>query len=119
MYKKHNKERALSEGCKLFWAKGYNDVGVDEICMKTGMTKGAFYNAFNSKENFLLKALAKYGDTSVEHIGAELSPQQDERAVHRLDRFYTGMLKDQEGFNYVGCLINNTMSELAVINPPK
>ena len=49
---KHDRNKVLQLGVKLFWCKGYHHLGVDEICKTTGMTKGAFYNAFKSKENF-------------------------------------------------------------------
>ena len=46
---KHDKENVLKIGLGMFCNKGYNSLGIDEICKVTGMTKGAFYNAFKSK----------------------------------------------------------------------
>ena len=37
----------------LFAEKGYEAVGVNEICKETGMSKGAFYHAFETKDGFL------------------------------------------------------------------
>ena len=54
---KHDKENVLKTGLSLFCNKGYNSLGIDEICKVTGMTKGAFYNAFKSKEQFLIEDL--------------------------------------------------------------
>ncbi len=68
MNKKHDHNEVLKSGLKLICSKGYNSLGVDEICKSTGMTKGAFYNAFQSKENFLLKGLVVYGEMTVKRL---------------------------------------------------
>jgi TetR/AcrR family transcriptional repressor of nem operon len=52
---KHDKEKVLKKGVELFWCKGYNNLGVEEICKSTGITKGSFYNSFKSKENLELE----------------------------------------------------------------
>ena len=65
---KHNKEEVIRKGLRLFWSNGYTAVGVDKICKTTGMTKGAFYNAFKSKENFLIEGLSVYGEFTVERL---------------------------------------------------
>jgi len=113
---KHDRDKALEAGFRLFLANSYNGVGVDEICKKTGMTKGAFYNAFKSKENFLLQALKTYSDAGVAHLCSELSPNKQDQAIIRLDKFYVKMLEDQEKSNYTGCMINNMMLEMGVTN---
>jgi len=54
---KHDRNKVLQTATGLFCEKGYSALGVDEILKQTGMTKGAFYNAFRSKEAFLLETL--------------------------------------------------------------
>jgi AcrR family transcriptional regulator len=39
----------------LFAKKGYDKVTVDDICEKVGVTKGAFYNHFKSKDQIILE----------------------------------------------------------------
>ena len=39
----------------LFAKKGYGKVTIDDICEKVGVTKGAFYNHFNSKDQIILE----------------------------------------------------------------
>ncbi len=39
----------------LFAKKGYDKVTVDDICDKVGVTKGAFYNHFKSKDQIILE----------------------------------------------------------------
>ena len=113
---KHDKEAVLKSGQALFCNKGYNNLGVDEICKTTGMTKGAFYNAFKSKEQFLLETITLYGENNVQRIKRELQDSEKFSAYERLQNFYIKMLEYQPNSNYIGCYINNMMSELGATN---
>jgi TetR/AcrR family transcriptional regulator, transcriptional repressor for nem operon len=113
---KHDKEKVIQIGLNLFCSKGYGNVGLDEICKATGMTKGAFYNAFESKENFLLVTLESFDKLNSERIINVLSPNSNDKAIDQLEEFYSDMLKMQPQKNYMGCMVNNMMSELGAIN---
>lgn len=115
MNQRHNREKVLSKGMDLFWRKGFYNSGVDEICRETGMTKGAFYNAFKSKEQFLLATLRAYGDLIESHLQSNLQKGKT-KAFTKLQRLYQGMLESQANFNFKGCLVNNTMSEMGALN---
>jgi TetR/AcrR family transcriptional regulator, cholesterol catabolism regulator len=39
----------------LFARRGYDKVTIDDICEKVGVTKGAFYNHFKSKDQIILE----------------------------------------------------------------
>ncbi|WP_404900438.1 TetR/AcrR family transcriptional regulator [Priestia filamentosa] len=47
------KSKIYKTAIELIRTKGYNHVTIDEICDKSGVTKGAFYHHFNSKESIL------------------------------------------------------------------
>ena len=112
---KHDREKVIQLGFQLFWRKGYNHLGVNEICQTTGMTKGAFYNAFKSKENFLLSCIESYGTMNVKHLDKELNGDK-EKAIERLLNMYIGMFENQPSMNYIGCMMNNMMSEVGSSN---
>ena len=95
---------------------GYSAVGVDAICKTTGMTKGAFYNAFGSKEHFLLTCLAYYADQNCIRIGKKLIAAGAKSPLQRLEKFYIDMLQVQSDIQYMGCMVNNMMSELGSSN---
>ena len=116
MYQKHDKETVLKKGLSLFCNNGYNSVGINEICTKTGMTKGAFYHAFKSKEAFLLETLLLYGTTNVLRIRTKLQFNNNETPLERLEAFYIDMFMAQPKNNFMGCYINNMMSELGATN---
>lgn len=44
-----NRERILQCALELFYAKGYDAVGVQEIAQKAGITKPTLYYYFGSK----------------------------------------------------------------------
>ncbi len=113
---KHDKEEVLKTGLGLFCNKGYNSLGIDEICKVTGMTKGAFYNAFKSKEQFLIEAIFLYSKNNVTRIKTHLQPGTELSAYERLVQFYTNMLQVQPKVNFMGCFVNNIMSELGSVN---
>ena len=80
------------------------------------MTKGAFYNAFESKENFLLQTLAYFDESNTKRINSVLAPKKEIKAIDQLEEFYSFMLKFQPNVNFMGCMVNNMMSELGAIN---
>ena len=113
---KHDKNSVLKIGLSLFCSKGYSNLGVDEICKMTGMTKGAFYNALKSKEQFLSEAIQLYGTNNVQRIKAQLFPSDGCSAFERLQLFYHKMLEIQPKVDFTGCFINNIMSEMGFLN---
>jgi TetR/AcrR family transcriptional repressor of nem operon len=112
---KHDKEKVLHQGLELFWYKGYHNLGVEEICKTTGMTKGAFYNAFKSKENFLLSCIDSYEIMNVSYLTEHLA-EEHKNAIDNLLNMYITMLKKQPKDNFSGCMINNIMSEIGSLN---
>jgi len=48
---KENIKKSLQEACKQSWTQyGYKKTSVDDLCKKAGISKGAFYLFFESKE---------------------------------------------------------------------
>ena len=50
-------ERLVSAASTLMYTRGYNSVGVAEICSAAGVNKGSFYYFFDSKEALAVEAL--------------------------------------------------------------
>ena len=113
---KHDKETVINKGMNLFWFHGYHNLGIDKICKETGMTKGAFYNSFKGKENFLLVVIEAYGNLISSHLQKQLS-DLSMPPIDRLHNLYTDMLLVQSESEYRGCLVSNMMSEMGAINP--
>ncbi len=112
---KHDKEAVIRKGMELFWAKGFNNLGMVEICRETGMTKGAFYNAFKSKEFFLQTTIETYGNFIMDHLQNQLTKTKL-KAFDKLSILYQELLDAQTKNNHIGCFVNNTMCEMGALN---
>ncbi len=49
------KRKLVQTAIELFAREGFDKVTVDDICKKVGVTKGAFYNHFKSKDEVILE----------------------------------------------------------------
>jgi AcrR family transcriptional regulator len=65
-YQPHHKaasqQRILDTAARLFRAHGYDGVGIDTIMAEAGLTRGAFYGHFASKENLFEAVLKREAD---------------------------------------------------------
>ena len=98
-----------------FLENGYAATGVGEICTRAGVTKGALFHHFGSKEGLALAALAAWVDA-----GSQLyaqapflsAPTARERALGYVD--HTIALARQAP---IGCLIGTIAIETAQTSP--
>lgn len=77
-HKAESRQRILVAAADLFTRKGFNQVGIDEVMLAAGLTRGAFYAHFNSKidlyeETILSAGVAaaqrfNEGATDINHI---------------------------------------------------
>ncbi len=56
--KEESKARILTVSARLFRTKGYGATGIDQIMQEAGLTAGAFYSHFGSKEDLFEQSLA-------------------------------------------------------------
>lgn len=50
----------LEKGMEILWANGYNGTSVNDIVSAANVPKGSFYFYFESKDDFVIKALERY-----------------------------------------------------------
>ena len=113
---KHDKIKVVQKGIELFWERGYNSVGVNEICEVTGMTKGAFYHKFKGKENFLIETILSYGKINSDQIKEYFMLNNNPSCYEMLLNFYSHLFLRQPEINFIGCFLNNIMLEVGVVN---
>ena len=56
----HSRTRLLDAAIHLVRAQGYAATTVDDVCRATGLTKGAFFHHFKSKEDLAVAAAAHF-----------------------------------------------------------
>ena len=70
--------RILESSVKLFSTRGFNAASVDDICAEAGISKGAFYHHFESKQALFLALLdgwLKIIDTAIEASKDQTAPE--------------------------------------------
>ena len=69
----------------LFASKGYDAVGVQEICEKSGVTKPTLYHYFESKNGLLRTVLATRSQPFIEELRKECIYKRDlTNSLHRI-----------------------------------
>ena len=58
-HKKATRDKILDSAIKLFSTKGFDQVSIDELMQDAGLTRGAFYSHFKSKQAVYAKAMVK------------------------------------------------------------
>jgi AcrR family transcriptional regulator len=58
---------------RLFFKNGFDGVTVDEICEKAGVSKGAFYVYYKSKEQVIVEVFSKTDETYEAYVANELA----------------------------------------------
>jgi TetR/AcrR family transcriptional repressor of nem operon len=112
------KLKLLEAGVTLMRSRGFSATTVDEICAEAGVTKGAFFHYFRSKDDIARNALNHFFESKVQAYSEapfrNLADPMD-RVFGRLDY----MTETSGGRDHVtkGCLIGVFAQELAFTNP--
>lgn len=100
----------------LMMSKGYSGTGVDDICRESGVSKGAFYHQFSSKEELAIAALGAFYEVSLGALLAiDLSGAAPEQ---RLLVFLDEVAKRGHELWKNGCLFGSLASEMALASKP-
>jgi AcrR family transcriptional regulator len=73
-------KRILEAATRCFGESGYDATGVAKICQEAGVSKGAFYHHFSSKQALFLELLAQWMDEmdrQLEILGGEAADASD------------------------------------------
>lgn len=69
-------QKIYDTALKLFYKKGYDKVTVDDICEAAGVSKGAFYDHFKSKDQVILDLFLMADQIYDEYADKELDRQK-------------------------------------------
>ena len=90
---KDNIRKRLISECEINWSKyGYKKTNIDELCSKSGISKGSFYTFFDSKEKLFFEVLNGIQNrliSSVDEILSNMPPKEGfAKALKMLYRLY-------------------------------
>ena len=64
------RERVLQAAGEVFAERGFHGASVEDICERAGLTRGAFYSNFSSKDDLVLELTRRHAEDLVERIRA-------------------------------------------------
>ncbi len=79
---KENIKKSLQEACKQSWTQyGYKKTSVEELCRQVGISKGAFYLFFESKEALFCEVLCSVQEQICAAASKCIEKQKDKYGV--------------------------------------
>ena len=75
---KENIKKSLQEACKQSWTQyGYKKTSVDDLCRQAGISKGAFYLFFESKEALFCEVLCSVQEQICRAVSEVIEKHKD------------------------------------------
>ena len=106
----------VAKAMKLFWELGYSATSMSVLAQQQDVSRKGIYSLFDSKDELFVACLEKYNDEVV----TPAFSQVEEKGASFIDvrRYFETQIAMAEkiGFPGVGCLIANTMTEIAPHN---
>ncbi len=95
------KDEFLLAALELFYTKGYEKTTIRDIIGELGVSSGAFYHYFQSKEDVII-ALAQYYAATAAKIIAEISERSDLSVVEKMNNIFESIneYKIRERFSH-------------------
>jgi TetR/AcrR family transcriptional repressor of nem operon len=115
------RERLICEAARLFHARSYESVGVQELCEAAEVNKGSFYHFFPSKEDLAVAVIEAQWEATCEKI-MEPGLAADIPPLKRIARVFELMSKIQRSAKRTGgitpgCPLANLSGELSNHEP--
>jgi TetR/AcrR family transcriptional regulator, transcriptional repressor for nem operon len=112
------RDKLLTSALKLIRTKGYGATTVDDLCKDAGVTKGAFFHHFKTKEDAAIAATQFWNaGTGALFANADYHKHEDplDQVIAYID-FRAELLK-RGGLPDVTCLLGTTVQETFESNP--
>ena len=85
---KENIKKSLQEACKQSWTQyGYKKTSVDDLCKQAGISKGAFYLFFESKEALFCEVICSVQEQICNAASALIEKYKDRYGVAEALKF--------------------------------
>lgn len=110
------KELVLHAGTELFRRQGFVATTVEDICRQAGVTKGAFFHHFHSKEDLAATCLQQWDQMMARMLDFDsLTVVADpvRRLLDSMNRYRSMLIKA----DYPACLAGTTVQEVAESHP--
>jgi TetR/AcrR family transcriptional repressor of nem operon len=115
--RRNGREKLLEVGTALFRERGYEGSSVDDICAAAGLTKGAFFHHFSSKEELAGACLARWGARGGELLSAGAFMELKDPADRLLGCMDFILEAAQQGKLGKSCLAGTLVQEISETHP--
>lgn len=111
-HKEFDQEAALQKAMEVFWERGFEATSMQDLVEHMGINRQSLYDTFGDKHSLFLKALDRYHDVETRKL---LEFIEKSGSVKKAFRQLFAAVIDGSFTNgqQRGCLMNNSMSELA------
>lgn len=110
------RQQLIDIALQLFYERGINSVGINEILAVSGIAKKTLYNHFTSKEDLVLAALKQRNDNFITWLDMNLKEANtDKEVVNKLFNSLSTWFSNTavELGNFRGCFFINTSAEFS------
>ena len=110
----YDNKDVLSKAQKVFWAKGFTATSLEDILEATGLGSGSFYHAFKGGKKELFRKAIQQRREAFNQFRDEL--EHSSAPVELIKDFFRSMAKDDKETHLPGCIIVNTVVEMACLD---
>jgi TetR/AcrR family transcriptional regulator, transcriptional repressor for nem operon len=106
----------LEKAMQVFWRRGYQATTLAELLDAMELSKSSFYETFGTKRDLLLTAMTRYAGSGMGGLIAPLLADDASRpAIEATFANLVRHARSEEGRR--GCLVGNTLGEVAPNDP--
>lgn len=99
---------------RVFWQKGFAATSTDELLVAMQIGRQSLYNAFGSKRDLYLEALARY---QLDSVGAHLRRlKAGATPIAGLESMLLGVIASDESVRHLGCMGVNAICEHGAVD---
>ncbi|MFD1606219.1 TetR/AcrR family transcriptional regulator [Oceanobacillus luteolus] len=92
------RELIMEKALELFAERGFSATSVQEITEHSGISKGAFYLSFKSKDELISEMIHEYLETFVADVDQLVSESDPEQLLYNFYFYHLESFSDQSGF---------------------
>ena len=112
------RQRLVEASIRRFYRDGFRNVGIDQILSDVGISKTAFYNHFESKEDLMLAALEMQNSWLQDTFRTMIRQRGGPTAIGQLHAVLDVVETIIESDDYQGCIFVNVSMEFPLQHEP-
>lgn len=109
--KEFDEAEVLDQALELFRARGFKHTSFNDLVAELGVSRQSLYDTYGDKQTLYQSALKRYLDSGIDRMRRKLADPAPVRTV--LAALFEGMIDGQCANGSPGCLMVNSMVELA------